>query len=99
MDAAELIRVKEVVAKSELLVREIETLKGVVKVGNETKALKFAFDPWGVWYADGQDIERLRSACSAEVLKDLSAEFRNAFVEIVERRLETRIKQLEDICV
>ena len=99
MDAAELKRVMELVAKANDVTRQVEQLREVVRVGRETKAVKFVFEPFSIEYAIAGDVDRLRVSCSAHLLKELSHEFREAFIAIVERRLTEREKELEAISV
>ena len=99
MDAAELKRVKEVISKADTLSNEIEKLREAVKVGRTTKAVKFVFEPFAIAVEEAGDVERLRNACTAHLLKDLASDFRAAFVEIVERRLADREKELESVSV
>ena len=98
MDGAELKRVKEVVAKAETLTNEVEKLTTAIKVGRQTNAVQFTFSPWGITYQDGDD-SRLRVFCGSHLLSDLSLEFREAFLSIVEQRLVERKKQLEELGV
>lgn len=98
MDEAELKRVKEVVAKAEMLAHEVEKLTEAIKVGRETKAVQFTFSLWGITYHDG-DENRLRVFCGSHLLSDLSLEFREAFLSIIEQRLVERQKQLDELGV
>lgn len=99
MDAAELKRIKDVVSRADQLSGEIVKLREAVKVGRETKAVKFVFEPFAIAVEEAGDVDRLRDACSAHLLKDMAGEFRAAFVAIVERRLDEREKELEAVSV
>lgn len=99
MDQGELKRVKEVIARADQLTNEIEKLREAVKVCRQTKAVRFIFEPFAIAVEEAVDVERLRNACSAHLLKDLAADFREAFVVIVEKRLSEREKQLEAVSV
>jgi len=85
------------VARAEALGQEIRRLKEAIDVGRKTNSLRFDFVDWAVWY--GSDGKNLQRACSADILQELGPRFREAFVLIVEERLEERQKELEAVCV
>ena len=95
MTAEELTRVKELVKRSDSLQREIQRLGEAIKVGKEASMIKFVFSPFGIWHSQGTNPEQ--GACCSDILKDLSAEFRDAFVALVEQRLGERTREYEEL--